>query len=92
MKRIILLIAVGYPLLLLSILALVASIDPFLVFDSLYTVSTGVIAPALATTFFVMLHRREGGPGLLKTLALIGWIITVTILHFWLIALIASGV
>ena len=92
MKRLPLLIAVGYPLILFGVLFIVARKDPFGIFDELYLLATGVVAPALATTVLVILWRRDDGPTLLKTLGLVGWVILVTLAHFWLVAEFAKGV
>lgn len=92
MTRVPLLIAVGYPLALFGALFFLSKRDPFAIFDEFYLMATGVAAPALATTFAVILHRRDGGPSLLKTLALVAWIIAITAAHFWLVAELAAGV
>ena len=92
MKRLPLLIAFGYPLILFGVLFLVARNDPFAIFDDTYLMATGVVAPALATTLAIILWRRETGPSLLTALGLVGWVILVTLAHFWLVAEFAKGV
>lgn len=92
MKRLPWIIGIGYPILLFGILYLVASGDPFAIFDDTYLMGTGVLLPAIVLTASFMIIRRTGerfwGPAIVLGL----WVAAMTLAHFWVVAQIAGGV
>ncbi len=92
MKRLPLLVGIGYPIVLFGILALVASRDAFAIFDDTYLMGTGVALPAVVLTVTFMVMRRTEGAFWVPAIVLGLWIAVVTFAHFWVVAQIAGGV
>lgn len=87
MKRLMALIAIGYPVGLAALAILLMRRDPNLIFDQYYMLGTLAIAPAFLLSLVVVISRRDTAP---KTVwsALLGlWVLVVTGLHLWFIRL-----
>lgn len=91
-KRLPLLIGVAYAVILFGILYVVANGDPFAIFDEGYLMATGVALPALVLTLSAIVLRRREGAFWLPMILLAIWVCAVTLMHFWVVALIAGGV
>ena len=83
MTRLLLLIAVGYPVLLAALAIFLMRQDPKLVFDQYYMLGTLAIAPAFLLSLVVVIARAEGAPSVLFSASIGFWVLVVTAAHLW---------
>lgn len=80
-------IAIGYPVGLAVLAILLMRRDPNLIFDQYYMLSTLAIAPAFFLSLVVVIARSDPAPKLIWSTLLGLWVLIVTGLHLWFIAL-----
>ncbi len=87
MKRLMLLIAIGYPVGLAAAAFLLMRQDPKLIFDQYYMLVTLAIAPAFLLSLVVVIARSDTAPKAIWSALLGLWVLVVTGLHLWFISL-----
>ena len=68
------------------------SLDAFAIFDLVYILSVGIVAPALMMIAFVIFARIYKWPGWLSTLGFAVWIGCVAFAHLFVIAAASASV
>ncbi|MEO0917141.1 MAG: hypothetical protein AAFY31_09195 [Pseudomonadota bacterium] len=91
MKRMMWLIAIGYPLGLAILAFALMQRDPRLIFDQYYMLATLAIAPAFFLSLVVVIARSDGAPKLSWSATLGFWVLIVTALHLWFIGTMAQS-
>lgn len=91
MKRLMWSIAIGYPLALALAAFLLMRQDVRLIFDQYYMLITLAIAPAFFLSLVIVIARRETAPRLIWSTLLGLWVLVVTGLHLWFIAVMVQA-
>lgn len=87
MKRLMWAIAIGYPVGLAAVAFLLMRRDVNLIFDQYYMLFTLAVAPAFFLSLVVVIARSDDAPKLIWSTLLGLWVLVVTGLHLWFIAI-----
>ncbi|MEM7717896.1 MAG: hypothetical protein AAF222_01720 [Pseudomonadota bacterium] len=90
MKRLMWMIAIGYPLGLAALAYVLMRRDPYLIFGQYYMLATLAVAPAFFLSLVVVIARSDGAPKLSWSATLGFWVLIVTAVHLWFISLMAQ--
>lgn len=90
MRRVLWAIAIGYPVGLAVLAIVLMRRDPALIFDQYYMLGTLAIAPAFFLSLVIVIARSENAPKLVWSTVLGFWVLIVTALHLWFIAIMAQ--
>lgn len=92
MRRMLWVIAIGYPLSLAVLAFVLMRRDPRLIFDQYYMLGTLAVAPAFFLSLVVVIARSDGAPKLSWSATLGFWVLIVTALHLWFISVMAQSI
>ncbi len=87
MRKLMTVIAVGYPLGLTALAFFLMQQDPKLIFNQYYLLGTLVLLPAMLLSLVVVIARSDDAPKLSSVATLGLWVLIVTGLHLWFIGL-----
>lgn len=89
MKKLMGLIALGYPVGLAGLIWFMMRQNPRSIFDQYYLLGTLVFLPATLLTFVVIIARSNNAPKISAAATLGLWVLIVTGAHLWFISLMA---